>query len=143
MISKITRVFVILLIAVQVHGQTVKPDSSNRQCFIEGSLLSLVNFSASNPHYYQLNLGIKITSKDGIILEAWTFRHKSSLGIPYGPSFDDPKENYPGYIRENGLGISYQRFLSKNLFSTVNVTPFFLRYYDSENQKIHNGFRLF
>jgi|WetSurMetagenome_2_1015567.scaffolds.fasta_scaffold205212_2 hypothetical protein len=49
---------------------------------------------------------------------------------------------YPGNIRDYGLGAGYQRYLWKSLYSTVYATPFLTQYYDSDNNKLQEGFRL-
>jgi hypothetical protein len=49
---------------------------------------------------------------------------------------------YPGKIRDYGLGLGYQRFVWKNLHSTVYTTPFLTQFYDSNYNKIQKGFRV-
>ena len=127
----------------RVYSQPQKQDSASKQNFMESSLLVLANFTADPPSYYQLNYGFHLTPKDVIIIEAWTFKHHTPMGIPYGPSFVDPEESYPGSVGVYGVGATYQRFLWKNLSSAIHVTPFLQHYYDTENEKIQNGFKLF
>ena len=52
-------------------------------------------------------------------------------------------EFYPGYLRETGIGVSYQRMLWKGLFATVEVLPQFQTYLDLDGNKIGNGFKVY
>jgi len=54
----------------------------------------------------------------------------------------DSDDLYPGKLRSYGIGPGYQRFLWKNLYSTVFATPYLTQYYDSDNTKIRKGFLL-
>jgi hypothetical protein len=56
---------------------------------------------------------------------------------------DTETEFYPGYLRETGIGISYQRMLWKGLFASVEVLPQYKTYLDLDNKKIANGFKLY
>lgn len=56
---------------------------------------------------------------------------------------DSQTEFYPGYLRETGLGISYQHMLWKGLFATVEVLPPIKTYSNEVNSKIANGFKLY
>ena len=126
-----------------VYSQPQKQDSTSYQNFIESSLLVLANFTADPPSYYQLNYGFHLTPKDVIIIEAWTYKRNTPLGIPYGPSYVDKNESYPGYAKVYCVGPTYQRFLWKNLFSQIHVAPTLQHYYNIEDEKIQNGFQLF
>jgi hypothetical protein len=95
------------------------------------------------PDFYQLNAGYWLTERDALSLEAITWKYIAPVGIPYGPSFDSPEERYPGYVREAGIGVSYQRLLRGNVYSAVHVLPLVKRYFDEEDENIQNGFRLF
>ena len=50
---------------------------------------------------------------------------------------------YPGHVREFGVGLEYQRLLTKGLYSSISAIPFFRRYYDTQNEKIDNGMQLY
>ena len=56
---------------------------------------------------------------------------------------DSETEFYPGYLRETGLGITYQRMLWKGLFASVEVLPQYKTYLDKNDDKIANGFKLY
>jgi hypothetical protein len=95
------------------------------------------------PDFYQLNYGYRLTRRDVISVEAITWKYDAPLGIPYGPSFDSPDEDYPGYVRSFGLGVAYQRFLWRSLYSGVHALPLRQTYFDENDVRVQNGFQLF
>jgi hypothetical protein len=113
------------------------------RCFVGSTAFVLGNLAPDPPSFYQLNIGYRITPKDVISLEAITWTYKAPLGIPYGPSKGDERENYPGSIREYGVGITYQRFLWKGLYASLQVIPLKRIYRDENDQTIQKGFQLF
>ncbi|MFC1897971.1 hypothetical protein ACFLYJ_00200 [Candidatus Cloacimonadota bacterium] len=65
------------------------------------------------------------------------------MGIPYGKSYEDSDEEYPGYIREFGIGVAYQRYLWRDLYVVQHALPLLQMYMDEDDKKIQNGFQLF
>jgi len=135
----------ILASGLKVNAQDVKQDSSFKKWFVGSSLLMLGNFDkVNNPEYIQLNVGYRITPKDVV-----SFRFKRSiyawpLGIPFGSSsFDAQGENYPGHARILAPTLGYQRFWWKGAYSSVYALNAFEKYFDSNKQKIGNGYTLY
>lgn len=95
------------------------------------------------PDFYQLNAGYWLNERDALSVEVITWKYVAPVGIPYGPSFESPEENYPGYVRETGIGVAYQRLLWGNFYSAVHVLPLVKQYVDDKDERIQNGFRLF
>ena len=127
-----------------LSAQQLPEDSSaSYRCFVGSSAFVLYNLAPDPPSFYQLNIGYRITPKDVISLEACTWTYKAPLGIPYGPSWGDAGENYPGSIREYGVGITYQRFLWHGLYASLQVIPLKRIYRDEERKTIQKGFQLF
>lgn len=127
----------------KLSEQPGKQDSTNRRHLIGSSFFVLANFSSDSPSFYQLDYGYRLTQKDTLIIEARTWKYHAPLGIPYGPSYESSDESYPGSVKAYGVGLAYQRFLWKNFYSTVHATPFFQRFFNSENKEIQEGFQLF
>jgi hypothetical protein len=132
------------------NSKSISEDSrnsfENRRFFIGSSVFILYNLIPGQdnpPDFYQLNFGYWLTEKDVISLELITWKYNEPLGIPFGPSFGDPNEAYPGYIREFGIGIAYQRHLWKGLYTAVHALPLYQIYMNEDNEKIQNGFLLF
>jgi len=119
-------------------AQTDKQDLYRRHSI--GSSLWLVGNLAPGdpPNFFQLNYGYRLTRREVIIVEAITWTYYEPEGT-YGSS----DEKYPGKIRSSGVGIGYQRFFWKNLYSSVQANPFLQQYYDSDDKRIQNGFQLF
>src|SRR5690606_10959246 len=99
--------------------------------------------SKNRPDFIQLNLGYRITGKDVISLELITWKYGWPLGIPYGKSFESPEEIFPGYIREYGFAMMYQRFLWKGLYAGIHVMSALQTFIDASGDKVNNGFQIF
>ena len=56
---------------------------------------------------------------------------------------DSGTEFYDGYLRETGIGITYQRMLWKGLFAAIEVLPQLQTYTDLDGNKIKNGFKVY
>jgi hypothetical protein len=113
--------------------------------FLGSSLFMLANFipMENPPRFFQVAYGFRPTPQDALVLEAITWRYNAPLGIPYGPSFEDTDEEFPGIVRDFGLGIAYQRFLYRRLFTALHATPIFHQFLDRQEKLIQNGFLLF
>ncbi len=121
-----------------VSSKTGKQDT-NRKHFIGSSFFLLGNLDREDsPEFFQLDYGYQFSRKEAIIFEAITWTYYEPLGT-YGSS----GESYPGKIRAYGIGVGYQRFIWKSLYSTIQATPFFQQFYDSNNKKIQDGFQLY
>ena len=96
------------------------------------------------PSFYQLNYGHRLTPKDVLIVEAITWTYKAPLGIPqWDEAWGKRGSEFPGYVRDYGVGLAYQRYWWKGFYSTLHATPFWQLYYDEEDQYIQSGFQLF
>ncbi len=102
------------------------------------SFFMLGNFLSDSPDYYLMTYGYRLTKKDRIFVEFNTWKYAEPLGT-YGES----EEIYPGYVRAFGVGVGYQRFHWKGLFTTVQATPFIKQYHNINNDKIQKGFQLY
>lgn len=76
-----------------------------------------------------------------------TWRLFQPMGILWWQGLLDKIESgseyYDGYLRETGIGFSYQRMLWKGLFAAIEVLPQFQTYTDLDGNKIKNGFKLY
>ena len=134
----------VLTSSLTVAAQYSKQDSSYKRWFVGSTIFLLGNLAPVNPpDFVQLNLGYRITGKDAITLEAKTWKYAWPNGIhPFlNKSYGKPEEKFPGYVREYGLSVAYQRFLWKGLYVELNVMPtlqFFVK--DKRNT---SGFQVF
>ena len=142
------KIIMLCILTMQVTnyatGQATKKGSTDKRCFIGSTFLMLGNLSTTNkPDFLQLNFGYRITPKDVVSIEANTWKYGWPLGIPYGKSFEAPEEKFPGYIREYGVAIAYQRFLWKGVYVAAHAMNASQKFMDDNNNKIKNGYQLF
>ena len=102
------------------------------------SFFVLGNFLEDSPDYFLLTYGYQLTKKDRVFTEFNTWKYAEPLGT-YGKS----DELYPGFVRAWGIGLGYQRFHWKGVFTTVQATPFLKQYHDIDNHKTQKGFQLY
>lgn len=138
---------VTLLLAHPQHvsAQYAKQDSTFKRFFVGSTLFMLANLVPDNnpPQMVYLNLGYRVTGRDVISIELKTWKYAWPIGIPYGKSFEAEGEGFPGYIRERGVSLNYQRFLRKGLFAQVDLMPAFQSFVNDSGRKIDDGFQLF
>ncbi len=123
-------VVLVLMTSGQLLAQQINTDSSRNEQHssefkhsIGSSLFLFGNLDTKEPPlYFQLNYSYYLNPKNVIIAEAITWAYYHPLGIKYWDSSDD---EYPGKIRSFGVGIGYQHFHWKGLFSTIQFTPSF------------------
>lgn len=101
----------------------------------------------TNTQHIELHVKRNLDSKNSIGLKFATWRLFQPMGILWWDGLLDKIETksefYPGYLRETGLGISYQRMLWKGFFATVEILPQYKTYLDENKKKIANGFKLY
>jgi len=129
-----------------LEAQYEKTDSSDKRWFIGSTFLMLGNFIPNDrnpPDFTQLNIGYRITPDNVVFIELKRSKFSAPLGIPWGPSFDAPGENYPGYVRQNVIGLAYNHFWWKNLYTGIHAMNAFQKYYNDDNKIIASGYTLF
>jgi hypothetical protein len=135
------------LTAAAARGEDEAPGSrsSPRRYSIGTSLFMLANLVPDDypAVFAQLNVGYQLTPRDRLSAEAITWRYYHPLGIPWGEARYSVEHEYPGHIREYGIGLAYQRLLWKGVYSSISAVPFWRQYYDTQDTKIGNGFELF
>lgn len=144
--NKFFLIWFVLVLAgsLEVNAQYSLQDSTSKRYFIGSSLFVLGNFATTNkPDFAQLNFGYRLTEKDVVSLELKTWKYAWSLGIPYGASYEAPEEKFPGYIREYGFALAYQRFWWKGFYTGIHVMNAWQSFFDENNQIIDNGFQIF
>ncbi len=130
---------------LEVHAQYAEQDSTFKRYFVGSTLFMLANVVPDNnpPAMAYVNLGYRITGKDVISLELKTWKYGWPIGIPFGKSFEAEGKGFPGYIREYGVSLNYQRFVRKGLFAQVDVMPAFQTFVNDDGNKIDDGFQIF
>jgi hypothetical protein len=136
----------VLASGLQVNAQYAKTDTTHKRWFVGSTLFLLGNFAPTNPpEFFQLNVGYRVTGKDVITLEPKTWKYAWPNGIhPFlNKAYGKPEEQFPGYVREFGLSLSYQRYFWKGLYAELNVMPTLQKFVDDDGKKIDNGFQIF
>lgn len=111
-----------------------------RRHSIGSTIFLLGNLDSKEPPlFFQLNYGYQLTPRNSIVAEAITWAYYRPLGIQW---WDSAEKSYPGRIKAYGIGIGYQHFYWKNLYSTIQATPFLQLFYDTDDVKIQSGFQL-
>ena len=140
--------FVLVLTnSFQVKAQYTETENTCKRWFVGTSLFVLLgNFDTKNPpNFAQLNIGYRITGKDVITLEPKTWKYSWPNGIHpfFNKSYKKDEEKFPGYVREYGISVAYQRFFWKSLYAELNVMPTLQNFVNNEGKKIDNGFQIF
>ncbi|WP_262732918.1 MULTISPECIES: hypothetical protein [Gaetbulibacter] len=101
----------------------------------------------TNTQHIELHVKRELDAKNIVGVKFATWRLFQPMGIQWWDGLtdkiDSETEFYPGYLRETGVGISYQRMLWKGLFASVEVLPLYKTYLDLDDKKIANGFKLY
>jgi len=146
--KKILFIGFVLMMTSTLHlkAQYAKTDSTYKRWFVGSTLFLLGNLAPVNPpNFGQLNLGYRITGKDVISLELITWKYAWPLGINpiFNKAYGTPEEKFPGYIREYGFALAYQRFFWKGLYVAVHVMPTLQTFVNENGNKVDNGFHIF
>lgn len=95
----------------------------------------------------ELHVKRNLDNKNIIGLKFVTWRLFQPMGITWWDGVVDKIESgtefYDGYLRETGIGVTYQRMLWKGLFASVEVVPQIQTYRDLDGNKIKNGFKVY
>jgi len=135
----------VLFIAQGNSQTTVSPDASH-QYSVSAAYHSFLNFGEekTNTQHYEFHFKYELTPKDRIGIKVATWKLFQPLGMPILDAIDlEESEFYTGRLRENGIGVTYQRMMWKGLFATVEVLPQLKTYIDENDKKIGNGFKLY
>lgn len=136
----------VLISSLKAQAQYAKGDSTYRKYFVGSTLFMLGNLSTVNrPDFVQFNYGYRITGRDVVSIELKTWKYAFPLGINAfsNDAYGDPDEEFPGFIREYGFALAYQRFLWKGLYAGVHVMNAWQSFVNEDGNKIDNGFQIF
>jgi hypothetical protein len=138
---------VLLLTSItHISAQYKSTDSTFKKMFIGSTLFLIGNLSTVNPpSFFQLNLGYRLTAKDVLTLEPKTWKYAWPNGIhPFlNSSYGTTQEQFPGYVKEFGISLAYQRFFWKGLYTELNVMPTLQHFRNNSGKKLTNGFQVF
>jgi len=103
--TQAARIILILLSFCSFSLPAEELDKINNPCSVETSAWMIMNIVLPKPaNFYQLNFGYQIDDKNSIFLNAMTWKYWAPVAINMlDPKFEDPDEEYPGYVRSFGL----------------------------------------
>ncbi len=99
-------------------------------------LITAIDESNENPEFYQLNIGVRLTGKDSLSLEAIRWRYYGTLG-------SNQEEKFPGSVRSEGFALAYQRFIFENIYTALHALFLQQTFLDEDEKKIGEGHQLF
>ena len=131
----------LFIVCISLKGQS-KADTTYRY-FAGSTLFILANFAddPEPPHYFQLNLGYRITPKDVISTEIIRWDYYEPLGVPLGKK--QTATNFPGKVRAFGAGLAYKRFIWKRVYTQIHSTLLRQKYLDEQGKQLGKGIQLF
>lgn len=136
-----------MICAPQLTAQYAETDSSYKRWFVGSTLLMLGNFIPDDPNppdFILMNVGYRITPHDVVFIELKRSKFAWPLGMPWDEMINNgTKENYPGYVRQNVLGLAYNRFWWKGAYTGIHAMNAFQTYRNENEEKIQNGYTLF
>jgi hypothetical protein len=123
---------------------TIKDTVPDYKFSVSTTYFTFINSLPKSVSMYEFHFGYKFTPKDRIEIKVATWSLFEPMGIPlWDPLLQKESEFYPGRIRESGIGITYQRFLWKGLFTQIEILPLWKTYLDENKKKIGDGFKLY
>lgn len=148
--KKFLMVNLILMMTSTLHikAQYYGNESEYKKYFVGTSLFVIIGNIADGgnpPNFVQLDLGYRLTGKDVIRFSPKTWKYAWPNGIhPFlNDAYGKPEEKFPGYVREYGVTVSYQRFVWKGLYTQLDVMPTHQVFVNDNKKKIDNGFQIF
>lgn len=139
-------IFILMTSAFPLAAQYGEEDPNFKRWYVGSTVFLLGNLAPVNPpDFIQINLGYRITARDVISIEPKTWKYGWPNGIHpfFDPSYGKPEEKFPGYIREYGISVSYQRFLWEGLYAELNVMPTWQVFMNDQDSVIDQGFQIF
>lgn len=106
-------------------------------------LFNLNPLENNPPHFFQLNVGMRLSPRDAVSLELITWRYGWPLGIPWGDDFEKEGLGYPGHIRDFGVGLVYQRFWWEGAYTALHAMNTLQTYTKDNGASAGTGYMLF
>lgn len=120
--------------------------AESRNLSIATTYLTFLNWGEerTNTHHYEFHLRHALSSRSviGAKIAAWELFAPMGIQL-WEPEFLDESEFYPGKLEERGLGVTYQHFLWKHLFASMEILPLQKSYRDAYGRRVGKGFKLY
>jgi len=130
----------------QTASANLKDSAPDYKFSLSTTYLSFVNFGEekTNTHHYEFHFGYQLTPKDKLGIKVATWKLFAPMGIPIQDAIKMEESTFfPGRLGEKGIGFTYQRTLWKGLFATMEIMPLKKTYFDKNDIKVGDGFKLY
>jgi len=98
----------------------------------------------TNTHHIELQYRYQLAKNDVVGIKFATWKLFAPMGIQLWDSqFLNEDEFYNGRLRETGIGVAYQRFFWKGMYTSIEMLPLFKTYLDENDEEIDDGFKLY
>jgi hypothetical protein len=135
----ISSLVLLMALARPVRAETA---ADARVWSVGTSAWMLANAFPDPPHFYYLEVDRAVGARDALVVEALTWTYRAPIGIPYGSSFGDASEEYPGSVQSVGLGLGWRHDLYRGLNASVRAFHL-LQLYREEGRPRKTGYQLF
>jgi hypothetical protein len=138
----------ILASSTSVRAQYNRDDSTYKRWFVGTSLFVVFGnlFEDVNPpHFAQIDFGYRLSGSDIVRISPKTWKYAWPNGIhPFlNEAYKKPEERFPGYVREYGVTLSYQRFVWDGFYAQLDVMPTYQVFANDNSVAIDEGFQMF
>jgi hypothetical protein len=141
---KILSTILFLLCLTQVFSEDLEVELTDYKFSVISPWHTFLNWIGEDIEMYELHVNYDITPKDTIGIKVATWKIFEPMGIQlWDPNLMKKSEWFSGRIWERGIGITYQRYLWKGFFTSVEVMPMNKIFLDPDGKQIAQGFRLY
>lgn len=135
-------VFSLALLLALARPTRAEPAADAGRWSVGTSAWMLANVFPDSPQFYYVEVDRTLGERDALVLEALTWTYHAPIGIPYGSSYGDDAEGYPGFVRSVGVGIGWRRKLYRGLNASVRSFHLLQLYYEDDRPR-QTGYQLF
>ena len=153
-IKEVTTGLLLALLLSQAYSQnhtktesgSLNPQVPDHKFALGTAYHTFLNFGEekTNTHHYEFHLGYQLTPQDKVGIKVATWKMYAPMGMPMKEQLKfDENNNYPGRLRETGIGVTYQRIMWKGLFCTIEILPQLKTYLNEDDKNNSFGFKLY
>lgn len=138
----IFRIVPLVLLVTLAPPIRAEEASTSGRWSVGTSAWMIANALPDSPQFYYLEVDRSFNESEALVLEAATWRYRAPIGIPYGASYGDRSEEYPGFVRSIGLAFGWRHNIWRGLNASVRSFHF-LQLYNEDDQPQKTGYQLF
>src|SRR5688572_1127365 len=131
-----------LILSLAVQQVSTEVISVERPWSVGTSAWMVMNALPNPPQFYYLEIDYAFDEHNSLVIEPLTWTYPAPIGIPYGASYEDASENYPGYVRSVGVGLGWRYNFYRGLNASIRAINFLQLYYEEDRPPV-TGYQLF